>query len=94
MTRKPISLRMEPEEWQSFVALCQDEGTTATEQISIFIRQCLAQGLPLCDEDLDVGASNRLNNRITELEEKIGLALAELQLRVTELEEENERLQD
>ena len=94
MTRKPISLRMEPEEWQSFVALCQDEGTTATEQISIFIRQCLAHGLPLCDEDLDTSAANQLNNRITELEEKIGLALAELQLRVTELEEENERLQD
>jgi hypothetical protein len=85
---------MEPQEWQSFVALCQDEGTTATEQISIFIRQCLAQGLPLCDEDLDISPANQLNNRITELEEKIGLVLAELQLRVTELEEENERLQD
>jgi hypothetical protein len=94
MTRKPISLRMEPSEWQSFVALCQDEGTTATEQISIFIRQCLAQGLPLCDEDLDISAANRLNNRINELEEKIGVALAELRLRLTELEEENERLQD
>ena len=94
MTRKPISLRMEPEEWQSFVALCQDEGTTATEQISIFIRQCLAMGLPLCDEDLDISPAHQLNNRITELEEKIGLALAELQLRVTELEEENERLQN
>jgi oligoendopeptidase F len=94
MSRKPISLRMEPEEWQSFVALCQNEGTTATEQISIFIRQCLAQGLPLCDEDLDTKESNRLNNRINELEEKIGLALAELDLRLIELEEENERLQD
>jgi hypothetical protein len=94
MSRKPISLRMEPEEWQSFVALCQNEGTTATEQISIFIRQCLAQGLPLCDEDLDISAANQLNNRINELEEKIGLALAELDLRLIELEEENERLQD
>jgi hypothetical protein len=94
MRRKPISLRMEPEEWHSFVALCQDEGTTATEQISIFIRQCLAQGLPLCDEDLDTKESNRLNNRINELEEKIGLALAELDLRLIELEEENERLQN
>ena len=94
MTRKPISLRMDPEQWQSFVALCQDEGTAATEQISIFIRQCLLMGLPLCDEDLDISPAHQLNNRITELEEKIGLALAELQLRVTELEEENERLQD
>ncbi len=94
MTRKPISLRMEQSEWQSFVALCQDDGTTATEQISIFIRQCLAQGLPLCDEDLDIRESNRLNNRINELEEKIGLALAELDLRLIELEEENERLQN
>ena len=59
MTRKPISLRMDPQEWQSFVALCQNEGTTATEQISIFIRQCLAQGLPLCDEDLDISAANQ-----------------------------------
>ncbi|MCT7963994.1 hypothetical protein NG791_25285 [Laspinema sp. D1] len=94
MTRKPISLRMEPEEWQSFVALCQEEGTTATEQISIFIRQCLLMGLPLCDEDLDIRESNRLNHRINELEEKIGLALAELRLRLTELEEQNEGLQD
>jgi hypothetical protein len=85
---------MEQSEWQSFVALCQDEGTTATEQISIFIRQCLAMGLPLCDEDLDARASNRINNRINELEEKIGVALAELRLRLTELEEENERLQN
>lgn len=94
MTRKPISLRMDPQDWQSFVALCQDEGTTATEQISIFIRQCLAMGLPLCDEDLDVRESNRINNRINELEEKIGLALAELRLRLTELEEQNEGLQN
>ena len=94
MRRKPISLRMEQEQWQSFVALCQEEGTTATEQISIFIRQCLTQGLPLCDEDLDASAANQLNNRITEFEEKIGVALAELDLRLIELEEENERLQN
>jgi tetrahydromethanopterin S-methyltransferase subunit G len=43
---------------------------------------------------LDIRESNRLNNRINELEEKIGLALAELRLRLTELEEENEGLQD
>jgi oligoendopeptidase F len=48
----------------------------------------------LCDEDLDTKESNRLNNRINELEEKIGLALAELDLRLIELEEENERLQN
>jgi hypothetical protein len=94
MNRKPISLRMDPEEWQPFVALCQNEGTTATEQISIFIRQCLLNGLPLCDEDLDLTEANRLNHRINSVEEKIGVALAELRLRLTELEEENERLQD
>jgi hypothetical protein len=43
---------------------------------------------------LDLTEANRLNHRINDLEEKIGVALAELRLRLTELEEENERLQD
>lgn len=98
MAKKPKSIRVDESEWESFIALCNSESTTATEQIEAFIRRCLDVGLPTTDEAI---ASPRLDERIAaridaQMSENLELLLSELSAlrsRVEAIEQQEDEMQ-
>lgn len=76
MAKRPKSIRVEDDQWESFIRLCNESGSTATEQIELFITRCLEFGLPSTDEAI---ATDRIDERIGELaisiEERIDIRI-------------------